>query len=239
MMELLEGGTPGLGIILSPLQLARFEMYYRELTSWNERVNLTAITGYEDVQVKHFLDSLTVSLALPKPIPPGLNLLDVGAGGGFPGIPLAITYPTLRVTLLEATAKKAAFLESTISKLGLKDALVINQRAEESAHEDGLRERYDVVVARALAELSVLAELTLPFCRLGGRVIAQKKGDITAEMAEALRAISILGGMSPEVIPVHLAEFPDARSLVVIEKVAHTPAAYPRRPGVPAKKPLA
>jgi 16S rRNA (guanine527-N7)-methyltransferase len=238
MMELLAGGALGLGIVLTPLQLARFEMYFRELTSWNERVNLTAITGYEDVQVKHFLDSLSVSLALPNPIPSGLRLLDVGAGGGFPGVPLGIAYHELQVTLLEATGKKAAFLEYIVAKLGLENTLVINQRAEETAHEPSLRERYDVVVARALAELSTLAEITLPFCRVGGRVIAQKKGEIDAEVAGARRAVLLLGGMPAEVFPVTLAEFPDDRTLVVMEKVAPTPPDYPRRPGVPAKKPL-
>jgi 16S rRNA (guanine527-N7)-methyltransferase len=238
MMELLAGGTPELGILVTPLQLAQFETYFRELVNWNERVNLTAITGYEDVQIKHFLDSLTVSRAFPNSVPAGWTILDVGAGGGFPGIPLNIVYPSLRLTLLEATGKKAAFLEYIVAKLGLKEVLVINQRAEETAHEPALRERFDVVVARALADLSALAELTLPFCRIGGRVIAQKKGDIAAELKQARRAISMLGGMGGDVIPLQLAELPDQRCLVVIEKVATTPSCYPRRPGVPVKKPL-
>ena len=238
-MEKLESGAQKLGLHLSPKQLEQFQVYYHELIDWNQRVNLTAITGYEEVQIKHFLDSLTVVLVLKQPLgKESFRLIDVGTGAGIPGIPLKIILPDIKLVLLEATAKKADFLHHIKDKLGLDDVEIIVGRAEDVAHKAQYRENFELVLSRAVARLPTLVELTLPFCALGGSFIAQKKGDIGPEISQAGMAISLLGGNLREVKRVDLAEFTDARWLVIIDKVSTTPQQYPRRPGIPAKRPL-
>jgi len=228
-----------LGLQLSPEQLAQFQVYYQELISWNRRVNLTAITDYEEVQIKHFLDSLTVVLALRQPVGEArFRLIDVGTGAGLPGIPLKILLPEIELVLLEATAKKAAFLQHIKDKLGLSEVEIVVGRAEDVAREARYREQFELVLSRAVARLPTLVELTLPFCALGGSFIAQKKGDISPEITEAARAISLMGGNLREVKKVDLEEFADERWLIIIDKVAPTPQPYPRRPGIPAKRPI-
>jgi 16S rRNA (guanine527-N7)-methyltransferase len=236
-MEKLKSSAKKLGLQLTPSQLSQYETYYQELIDWNKRVNLTAITDYEEVQLKHFLDSLTVTLAW-QPISTGLRLIDIGTGAGIPGIPLKIAFPALRLVLLEAVAKKAAFLRHISQKLGLDDVEVVVGRAEEVAHQAQYREKFKLVLSRAVAPLSTVVELALPFCAVGGSFIAQKKGNINLEVSGATRAVEILGGRLGEVKPVELSEFADKRYLVVIEKVKPTPPKYPRRPGIPAKRPL-
>jgi len=237
-MDLLASGAHKIGVSLSSAQLKLFETYCRELTAWNSKFNLTAITDYKEVQARHFLDSLSVALALPQPLPPGLMLLDVGAGAGFPGIPLKIAYSSFNLTLLEATGKKAAFLKHAVSLLGLDGVNIIAERAEDAAHHEELREKYDAVVSRAVAELPSLMELTLPFCRVGGRVIAQKKGRVQEEIDASTGAMQLLGGRLSEVKEVMVPGLDDRRFLVVIEKIAPTPLKYPRRAGMPVKRPL-
>jgi 16S rRNA (guanine527-N7)-methyltransferase len=237
-MEKLKSGADKLGIQLSPRQLEQFQIYYQELVEWNRRINLTAITDCEEVQTKHFLDSLTVILALKQlsehqhP-----SVIDVGTGAGMPGLPLKIVLPSIRLTLLDATAKKAAFLEHLKRKLALDFEIVVG-RAEEVAHLDRHRERYDIVLSRAVAPLTTLVEITLPFCKIGGMLIALKKGEISKETDQAENAIEMLGGNLREVKPVELEELPDQRLLVVIDKISATPFRYPRRPGMPSKRPL-
>jgi len=193
----------------------------QELIDWNRRLNLTAITDYEEVQVRHFLDSLTVALALRQPPFKGMKLIDVGTGAGIPGIPLKLLLPDTNLVLLDAN-----------------DVEIVVERAEEIAHRPEYRQRFDLVLSRAVAGLSTLVELTLPFCAIGGRFIAQKKGNIEAEVQAAQRAISLMGGKMTDVKRIELPEFADERWLVVIDKVENTPPQYPRRPGVPAKRPL-
>ena len=235
-MERLIAGAKKLGLELSPSQLSQYEIYYQELVAWNKRVNLTHITDYEEVQIKHFLDSLTVTLAWPPAT--GSRLIDVGTGAGIPGIPLKIVFPAIRLVLLEAVSKKVAFLQHILQKLGLDDVEIVVGRAEEVAHLAQYREQFDLVLSRAVAPLPTVVELTLPFCALGGSFIAQKKGTIDEEVSNAARAIGILGGRLGEIKAIDLSEFADKRFLVVIDKLSPTPPKYPRRPGIPAKRPL-
>ena len=240
-MQRLVGGAQALGLSLTLEQQALFQRYHEELVAWNEKFNLTAITDYEQVQIRHFLDSLSCLLADEARLAlnqPNSRAIDVGSGAGFPGIPLKIVCPGLRLTLLEATGKKVAFLEHLIQALGLHRTSAIKARAEELAREPAHRGRYDLALARAVADLPVVVEYALPFCRLGGWLVAQKGEAGPAEAWRAESSIHLLGGELRRVLPVELAGLPEDRSLVVIEKVSPTPEAYPRRPGVPRKRPL-
>ncbi|MEE8472003.1 MAG: 16S rRNA (guanine(527)-N(7))-methyltransferase RsmG [Dehalococcoidia bacterium] len=238
-MEKLISGARNIGLALTPRQLEQFLVYYRELVAWNRRVNLTAIAGYEAVQTRHFLDSLTVSLALPEIGGQGaLHLLDLGTGAGMPGVPLKILRPDIELVLLDSVAKKTAFLQHLVGCLGLEGVEVVTGRAEELGNLPQYREAFDAVTSRAVARLPALAELGLPLCRIGGLLIAQKKGDIDEEIERASRAIAVLGGTLREVKKVYLEELGEERSLVVIEKISPTPPGYPRRPGLPARRPL-
>ncbi|MBE9513349.1 MAG: 16S rRNA (guanine(527)-N(7))-methyltransferase RsmG [Chloroflexi bacterium] len=238
-MEKLESGARKIGLQLSPRQLEQFYIYYQELVDWNKRVNLTRITGCEEVQIKHFLDSLTVSLAWPPPkTGTYLHLIDVGSGAGMPGLPLKILFPDVRLVLLEATSKKAAFLRHLVDKLELANTELVIGRAEDVAHQLNYRGNFEVVLSRGVAPLATLVELTLPFCIVGGSLIAQKKGNIEPEISQASQAISLLGGKLREVKQINLEELADERQLVIIDKVSPTPELYPRRPGIPSKRPL-
>ncbi|MFC2005034.1 16S rRNA (guanine(527)-N(7))-methyltransferase RsmG [Chloroflexota bacterium] len=238
-MEKLIAGAKKLGLQLNSKQLEQFEVYYQKLISWNRRMNLTRITNYEEVQVKHFLDSLTLTLALKQPAgSEGLRIIDVGTGAGIPGLPLKILLPEIRLVLLDATAKKATFLNHIKDKLGLENVEIVVGRAEEVAHSSEYRETFDAVLSRAVASLATLVELTLPFCAIGGSFITQKKGLIELEVGQSTRAISVLGGNLREVKRIELEEFTDERQLIIIDKVSATPTQYPRHPGIPAKRPL-
>ncbi|MBI4494529.1 MAG: 16S rRNA (guanine(527)-N(7))-methyltransferase RsmG [Chloroflexi bacterium] len=239
MMELLRETAARWGLDLQPAQLGLFERYYRELVEWNQRVNLTRITDYRAVQVRHFLDSLTLLEAMADVPEAGRSrLVDVGAGPGLPGLALKIACPELRLTLVEAVARKAAFLRHVVALLQLSQVEVVADRAERVAQQPAHREAYTFAAARALAKLPVALELTLPFVHLGGRVLLPRKGDLAAEVAEARAALELLGGRHLATIPVELPDEAPGRGVVVIEKVAPTDRRYPRRPGMPEKRPL-
>ena len=238
-MDLLRMGASRLGLTLTEKQEGQFEHYCRELLSWNLKMNLTAIVEYKEVQVKHFLDSLTPSLAVHDRLSQGGSLLDVGAGGGFPGIPLKIAYPSVSLTLIDSVAKKSTFLQHIISDLELDDTSIHIGRAEDGAMKPHLREAFDVVVSRGVAPMRILMELTLPYCTHGGVTAVLKKGDIEPEVSNSLHAMNVLGGKLRQVVPVEdIQGLEDDRVVVVVDKASPTPAKYPRRPGLPQKHPL-
>ena len=236
-MELLQRGAAQLGLPLTARQLEQFHVYHRELSDWNRRVNLTAVIEYREVQVKHFLDSLSVNLACSGGPTSRIRMVDVGAGGGFPGLPLKLALPEIHLVSVESVGKKARFLEHLVELLGLAGVEVLNGRAEQLAHEDGLRESFDLAVSRGVAKLPVLLEYTLPFCRVGGRVVLLKRG-IEEEAAGAAPALAALGGRMGDVYPVRVTGLDDGRVVAAVDKVEATPDRYPRRPGLPAKRPL-
>lgn len=239
-MSTLRDAAAELGITLGDEELTLFHVYFETLVDWNRRINLTRITDPQQVAIQHFLDSLTCLLVFPRPLPPrGLRLIDVGSGAGFPGLPLKIVRPELRVTLLESVGKKTAFLAHVVATLGLKHVQVINSRAEDLAHDPAHRGSYDVSVSRAVAGLATLAEYCLPFLRLGGRMIAAKTAGIADELRAALPAFATLGGELVETRTVALPGLRAPRLLVVVDKSARTPAPYPRKAGLPSKHPLA
>lgn len=237
-MSLLYQHAREFGIDLSPTQLEQFEKYYRLLVEWNEKFNLTAITEYTSVQLKHFLDSLSAAPILLREGVVGKQLIDVGAGAGLPGLPLALALADLNVTLLEGTGKKVRFLDQVIRELDLQNVTAIHVRAEEYAHNPKYRGRFDFAVARALAPMRTLVEYTLPFVRPGGILIAYKAVDAEQETREADEGIETLGGCLREIVPVKLGDLDDVRHLVVIDKVAPTRDIYPRAAGLPKSKPL-
>lgn len=238
-MEPLITGARELNITLTNHQLAAFETCYRELVDWNQRFNLTAITDREGILVRHFLDSLSCLKALPRAkLAAGARVIDVGTGAGFPGLPLKTVCPGMQLTLLEATGKKVTFLEHLVRVLGLKGVEVIHGRAEELGRNPVHREQYDWALARAVAEMPSLAEYLLPLVQVGGALLAQKGEGAAAEVHEADAAIVTLGGRVRQLVPVELRGLAETRYLVVVDKVAATPKKYPRRPGMPQKRPL-
>ncbi|MGD8604801.1 MAG: 16S rRNA (guanine(527)-N(7))-methyltransferase RsmG [Anaerolineales bacterium] len=225
------------GIELSPAQCEAFDWYQTTLMEWNERFNLTAITAPDEIEIKHFLDSLTCLLVMEKN--PTGKLIDVGSGAGFPGLPLKIAVPSLQVTLVESVGKKADFCQHVVDKLELGEVEVINARAEEIGQVADHRGAYDWAVARAVAAMPVLVEYLLPLLKLGGKAVIQKGETGPAETHHADTAIQLLGGKVEQVRRLDLPRVVEARYLIVIKKLAATPEKYPRRPGMPSKRPLA
>lgn len=239
MKELIEGARQ-LGIDLNARRVKQFELYYQKLIEWNEKINLTTIVGYQEAQVKHFLDSISVISALTREEMDraDFSIIDIGTGAGFPGLPLKILLAEPRLVLVDSTAKKVAFLRCVTRELGLDNVEIVCGRAEEIAHLPLYRQRFDLALSRAVASLPVLAELALPFCRIGGKFVAQKKGEVEQEMKKAVKAIETLGGKLGQVKRIELEGLRDGRYLVIIDKIYPTPEKYPRRPGVPGRRPI-
>lgn len=227
------------GIELDDHQMAQFETYYQFLVQANQYVNLTAITEQKDVYLKHFYDSLLPAIELPELRTQAVTLCDVGAGAGFPSLPLKIAFPQLKVTIVDSLNKRIKFLEELVARLGLQDVELHHARAEEFAGKKSkFRESFELVTARAVARMSVLAELCLPLVRLDGQMIALKAQKTAQELADAQKAIQVLGGKVENDIETQLPETHDQRNLVILQKVKHTPKQYPRKAGTPARNPI-
>ena len=235
-MELLKSSVASIGILLNDEQVNQFIRYYEILVEWNSFMNLTGITEYEEVVQKHFIDSLVLGKAID--VSKVSTLIDVGTGAGFPGLPLKIAFPHLKVTLLDSLQKRIKFLDEVIGQLGLTDIETIHGRAEDFAKPSMKRESYDVCVSRAVANLSSLSEYCLPYVSVGGYFIPYKSGKIEEELEEAKKAIYLLGGKLEDEVKFMLPESDISRSLIKIKKVSSTPKKYPRKSGLATKEPI-
>lgn len=242
MLSLFACGARQLGLDLEREQLERFERYYQLLAEVGQRIDLTTALTYEEVQRRHFLESAALTVALRQEgalsADGRCSLIDVGTGAGFPGVPIKILVPEISLTLLEATAKKSAFLRRLLDELRLADARVVTGRAEEVAHAAPHREAYQVAVSRAVAPLPTLLELTLPFLRSGGLLAAPKGSRVDEEVSRSSRALAELGGVVEALRPLAVPYAAHPQTVVLVRKTSPTPARYPRRPGVPKKRPL-
>ena len=234
--DYLKDATEKYGISLSDEQLDQFDMYYQLLVEWNEKINLTAITEPREVAIKHMVDSLSCWRA--DLFEADIAVIDVGAGAGFPGIPLKIYRPDIKLILLDSLNKRIKFLQTVVDELGLENVKCIHARAEEAARNKALREKFDLVVSRAVARLPVLAEYCLPFVKTGGIFAALKGMKFAEEATDAKKALSVLGGSQPECVEIKLPYLEDKRAVIYIKKEKSTPKAYPRKAGTPDKNPL-
>jgi len=225
-----------LNIELSELQYKHFELYYEMLAEWNKVMNLTAITEYDEVVIKHFADSL--SIVKVYDMKQNLRVLDMGTGAGFPGIPLKIVFPQLEIVLLDSLNKRIKFLNEVIQRLELSGIAAIHGRAEDYARQREYREAFDLCVSRAVANLATLSEFCIPYIRVGGMFIAYKSGEVDKEVDNSRKIVDILGGSVEKVIKYNLLDTEIERSFVKIGKVDKTASKYPRKAGLPAKKPI-
>ena len=236
MNGLLEEKLNEIGIEINSVQKEQFQKFYQLLIEWNKVMNLTGITEYSEVVEKHFLDSLSIINILDINIVD--TVIDIGTGAGFPGIPLKIAFPHLKITLLDSLNKRIKFLNTVIQELKLENIYTIHGRAEDFAHQKAYRECYDLCVSRAVANLSTLSEYCLPYIQVGGMFISYKSGDIDVEMKESENAVHILGGQVDKVLKFKLPGTDIHRSFVKIDKVKNTGKKYPRKAGLPAKEPI-
>lgn len=233
--DLLKKGSKDLGILLTEDQMKKFSLYAGLLVEWNEKINLTAITDPEGIVIKHFLDSLSIAQYIPHKAD---TLIDVGTGAGFPGIPMKLVMGNLRVTLLDSLDKRVKFLNEVCNSLTLKDILSVHGRAEDFGIDKNYRERFDIVTARAVANLPVLLEYCLPFVNIGGLFIAMKGPDAEEELKGSQKALDILGGEIDAVKTFTLPNSNMERCVIIIKKCRQTPTNYPRKSGKPTKQPI-
>jgi len=234
--ELLKLSAAAIGVELNDRQVQQFVKYYEILVEWNSFMNLTGITEYEEVVQKHFVDSLVLSKAID--VNQITNLIDIGTGAGFPGIPLKIAYPHLKVTLLDSLQKRIKFLNEVVMQLGLENVETIHGRAEDFAKPSMKRESYDICVSRAVANLASLSEYCLPYVKVEGYFVPYKSGKIDEELADARKAVFVLGGKIEDEVKFNLPDSDISRSLIKIRKVLGTPKKYPRKSGLATKEPI-
>ncbi|MDO5402580.1 MAG: 16S rRNA (guanine(527)-N(7))-methyltransferase RsmG [Eubacteriales bacterium] len=240
-----------IGVELSDVQHRQLDRYFEILVEWNEFMNLTGITEYDEVNQKHFVDSLVLQLPLRllqnKKVKaeyenvlnkPDMKLIDVGTGAGFPGLPIKIAYPEINVVLLDSLNKRVKFLNEVIGQLGLNEIAAVHGRAEEAARNKTFREQFDISVSRAVANLSSLVEYNLPFVRIGGYFVAYKSGNVDEEVEAAKKAVELLGGHIDAVCRYVLPDSDIERSLILIKKIKNTGGKYPRKAGMPTKEPI-
>lgn len=235
LIKLLKDGASEFNINLEKEDIESFFKYKETLLKWNKNINLTAITDDRDIIIKHFIDSISVVPYIGKDLK---KVIDVGTGAGFPGIPLKIIKKDLNVTLLDSLEKRTKFLNEVIEKLDLKNIEVIHSRAEDKGVSGDFREKFDLALARAVANLPVLLEYCLPFVKTGGTFIAMKSSDIQEELDNSKKALEILGGEIKDVIKFNLPSTDIKRNIIIIKKFRHTPTKYPRKSGKPSKAPL-
>lgn len=215
-------------------QLEQFFAYMNLLIEWNEKMNLTAIVEPNEIILKHFIDSITIL----KEIDNNSKIIDVGTGAGFPGVPLSIMNPTLKITLADSLNKRLIFLQEVVNQLGLKNIEIIHARAEELGKNKKYRENFDAATSRAVANLSTLSEYLIPLVKVGGKIIGMKAGGAQEEIEAAKKAIKILGGKIEEIEEFKLPQTEIERTIILIKKEEHTPNKYPRKAGIPSKEPI-
>lgn len=223
-----------LGVRFSMEQIEQFFEYMELLIEWNEKINLTAIIEPEEIILKHFIDSITILKEIEK----DSELVDVGTGAGFPGIPLSIMEPSLKITLVDSLNKRLIFLEEVINKLNLKNVELVHARAEEFGQNKQYREKFDTATSRAVANLSTLSEYLIPLVKINGKVLSMKASDAQEEINDAKKAIEILGGKIEKVEEFNLPQSDIGRTIITIRKEKQTPSKYPRKPGTPSKEPI-
>ena len=237
--NILIDGAQKMGINLHKEQVIKFSRYLDLLVQWNQKINLTSLKAPQEIIIKHFLDSISCIKDINKYINiEGISIIDVGAGAGFPGIPIKIAYPSIRLSLLEARKKKTIFLEKVTGEMNFQQVKILNGRAETFGKDADHRERYDIAISRAVARLNVLSEYCLPLVRVGGLFIAQKGRSYKEETEKSLKAVQVLGGELIGVESVRIPFLNQERYFLVIKKIKHTPSKYPRKEGFPKKRPL-
>lgn len=234
--EILEKGCQLLNLSISEKQEEQFMKYYELLVEWNKVMNLTGITEFDEVMRKHFLDSLSIVKAIEKK--DALRVLDLGTGAGFPGIPLKIMFPEWDIVLLDSLNKRIKFLNEVIGQLGLEKITAIHGRAEDFARKEEYREKFDLVVSRAVANLASLSEYCLPYVKQQGVFVSYKASNVEGEVKEAKKAVTVLGGNLEKIVEFQLPDTDIDRTLLVIQKIKKTPGKYPRKAGLPSKEPI-
>lgn len=223
-----------LDVEISNNQIEKFYKYMEVLLEWNQKINLTAITDYEEIILKHFIDSLTIAKYIDK----NSYLVDVGTGAGFPGIPLKIVREDIKVVLLDSLNKRIMFLNEVINELDLKNIDTVHSRVEEFGRNKKYREKFDVATSRAVANLSTLSEYMIPLVKVGGKCVCMKGKEVEQELQDAKNAINILGGKVVDKVEFQLLDNDISRNIILISKCKNTPAKYPRKPGTPSKEPI-